>query len=367
MSSFKKDWLEWLDERLNLTEIFSILTLFAIAYGQIDTSKGIRHALREAFFKPIESYLRWPHILGIIVLLLFLIEIFTGILLAFYYQPTTASAFESVRFIIRDVSLGWLIHNVHRWTAYLLIIILTLRLFRIFYHKVYKSPRELLWVINVLLIFFCILAAFTGNLLPWDQYSYWSIVRGIEAFTKMPFIKFAIDFFFGSLLITESALIRFYFFHITIVPFIIFFLLFLHFSAIRKIGLSSLPDEPIVKSPLYPQYFFNLLILFFLLIAVIITLATLFPVHLYKKADPLNTIIGAKPPWYFLWLYGIFENLPYYLSILFVPLCLLIILFYPFVDAFLLKFTKRKFLAPFLFIIFILSIIFFSFLGYTAM
>ncbi len=364
MSSSKKDWLQWLDDRLNLTEIFSILSLFALAYGQIDTTKGIRHALKEAFFKPIESYLRWPHILGIIVLLLFLIEVFTGILLAFYYQPTTASAFESVRFIIRDVSFGWLVHNVHRWTAYLLIIILTLRLIRIFYHKVYQQPRELLWVINVFLIFFCIMAAFTGNLLPWDQYSYWSVVRGIEIFIKLPLIKPFIEFFFGSPLITEAALIRFYFFHITLLPLIIFFLLFLHFSGIRKVGLSTLPDEAIVKKPLYPQYFFNMLILFLLIIAVIITLSTLFPIHLHRKADPLNTFIGASPPWYLLWLYGAFETIPFTAAALLIPLSLIIILFYPFIDLFIFKLTNKKIIASILFSLFIIAMLSFSILGY---
>ena len=365
MSSSKKDWLEWLDARLNLAEIFSVLSIMGIVYGEVDTRKGIRHALKEAFYKPIESYLRWPHILGILVLLLFIIEIITGVLLSFYYQPTTASAFESVRFIVRDVSFGWLIHNIHRWAGYLIIIILVLRIIRLYYHGAYKSPRELLWVISILLLWGSLKACFTGNLLPWDQYSYWSVVRGLDWIGKFPFLREVKNYLFGSSLISEAALIRFYFFHIAILPAFILFLLFLNFSVIRKVGLSHLPGEgDTPKKPLYPHYYFNLLIVILLMTGILITLATLAPAHLYGKADPANTFAGIPPPWYMLWLYGIFEALPRAPGIILVLVFLCGLLLCPFIDRSPAKPVKKRLFALALMILILILIIMFSYIGF---
>jgi len=365
MSSSKKDWLEWLDERLNVAEIFSVLSIMGIVYGEVDTSKGIRHALKEAFHKPIESYLRWPHILGILVLLLFIIEIMTGVLLSLYYQPTAASAFESVRFIVRDVPFGWLIHNIHRWAGYIIIIILVVRIIRFYYHGAYKSPREFLWIISIMLLLASLAACFTGNLLPWDQYSYWSVVRGLDVWSKFPLLKTVINYLFGGFLITESTLIRFNFLHSAIFPAMMLFLLFLHFLVVRKVGLSHLPGEDNAhKKPMYPHYYFNLLILAFLLLGVLMTLATMLPAHLYGQADPGSTFVGIHAPWYMLWLNGIFETLPHIPGVLIVLVFLSGMFFCPFIDKSPAKPVQKRLAALFLLFIILAFIALFTYLGY---
>src|SRR5512138_3652026 len=144
-------WLEWLEQRLNLTDLFSFLTHFGLIYTPIDTRKPLREVLREIGSKPMVSYARWPHILGLLTAILFGLEAVSGVLLTFYYQPTAAAAYGSTRLIVRDVPLGWLVHHVHAWGAYLLVAVVFLRLMRLFWDGLYRAPREVLWFAAVAL------------------------------------------------------------------------------------------------------------------------------------------------------------------------------------------------------------------------
>jgi quinol-cytochrome oxidoreductase complex cytochrome b subunit len=106
-----------MEKRFNLTEMFSFLTNYGLFPVEVDTSRPLREALQEALSRPLPSYARWPRVLGILALLLFLFLALTGVMLAFYYRPTPESAYESVTMIVRDVSFGWFVHQVHGWAA----------------------------------------------------------------------------------------------------------------------------------------------------------------------------------------------------------------------------------------------------------
>ncbi|MFQ5792467.1 MAG: cytochrome b N-terminal domain-containing protein, partial [Acidobacteriota bacterium] len=147
-----KKALDWLESRVNLTEVFALLTSLGIFYVDVDTRRPLRAALHEALAKPMASYVRWPRVLGPLAALLFLFQGVTGALLAFYYRASPSEAHESLRIILRDVNFGWLVHQVHRWGGQLLIAILLLRMVRFFFEGVYKKPRELLWISGALLL-----------------------------------------------------------------------------------------------------------------------------------------------------------------------------------------------------------------------
>jgi len=118
----------WLEKRFNLTEMFSFAASFGLFPAELDTSRPIREALNDAIRRPIPSYGRWPRVLGILSLLMFAFLAATGVLLAFYYQPTAGEAYRSVTTIVRDVNFGWFLHQAHRWSARLLLVILLVSL-----------------------------------------------------------------------------------------------------------------------------------------------------------------------------------------------------------------------------------------------
>ncbi|MEO0250400.1 MAG: cytochrome b N-terminal domain-containing protein, partial [candidate division WOR-3 bacterium] len=276
--SLSRKTVAWLEERLNLTEIFSFVTTFGLSHGDIDLSKPVAEASREAFARRLPSYARWPYVLGVLTFLLFLLQVITGLLLAFYYQPSPATAYESALLIIRDVTFGWYIHQMHYWGSHILIALLAVRLVRFFLHGVYKKPRELFWIFGVLLLFLSTQAALTGTLLPWDQHSYWSATRGREVIDRLPIVGSVLSFLVGGTEISSATLIRFYVLHVLFLPLLLVFFFYLHFATVRRVGLSPLPGEKKIEArPLYPDHIFQLFILVLLLFGVILTLGTIFP------------------------------------------------------------------------------------------
>lgn len=172
--------LDWLSERLNLTEIFSLLTSYGLFYAELDNRKPLRRALREALARPTLSYSRWPRVLGLMVVVLIAVEVVTGGLLALYYLPTPEAAHASLGTISRDVQFGWLMHQIHFWGAQVLIAVLLVRVLRFFVGGVYRAPRELVWVFAVLLLLVCFHLDLTGRALPMTEGAYWTSIRALE-------------------------------------------------------------------------------------------------------------------------------------------------------------------------------------------
>ena len=333
MSTSKRRILGWFQERINLTEIFSFITTFGLAYGDIDTRKPVEEAVEEAFKKPLPVYAQWPYVLGIIAFVLFLFQVVTGMLLAFYYQPATETAYNSVLLIIRDTSLGWYLHQMHYWGSNILIVLLALRLIRFFLHGTYKAPRELLWIFGVALMLLAGYAAQTGTLLPWDQPAYWSTTRSLEVLKQVPLLGSFFSFLVGGLDIHSITLTRFYIFHVTLIPALMFTFFYLHFATIRRIGLSPLAeDRPLNPKPLFPDHLLNLLTILLLLFGVILTLSILAPTHFLDQADPFSTPMEIRPPWYLLPVYGLTELLPTWVGGTIASLLLAIFLAVPFLD-----------------------------------
>ena len=182
----KRALFAWLEARFNLTEMFSLLTSFGLFPSELDTRRPLREALRDALERPLPSYVQWPRVLGPLSFILFLFVGLTGVLLAFYYEPTATGAFASVTTIVRDVNFGWFVHQTHRWGATLLLMILLVRLWRFFFQGLYKTPREAIWIVAVLTFLAATHADLTGRLLVWDERGYWTTVRAVELLYTLP-------------------------------------------------------------------------------------------------------------------------------------------------------------------------------------
>ena len=310
MNQEKPGILDWFARRLNLTEIFSFLTSFGLFHAELDSRKSFRDALDEALEQPSPSYSRWPRILGLIVVILILLVILTGALLAFYYLPTPESAHSSVGTILRDVHLGWLIHNMHFWGAQLLIAVLIVRMVRFFLGGAYRPPRELLWVSGGLLLLVCLHSDLTGRLLPWTSTAYWSGVRSLEMAQQIPILGTVVHFLFGveHSVIGDLTLIRFYMVHAAVLPVLALVLIYLQFSVVRSVGLTEIESEETnAGREWFRLHTINLAILLVIIVGLLVTMSVFLPTKFESVVDPYQTVPGIGPPWYLLASYGYFE------------------------------------------------------------
>ncbi|CAN5695224.1 cytochrome b N-terminal domain-containing protein [soil metagenome] len=180
--------------------------------------------------------------LGGLSFFMFLVLTLTGVLLMFYYVPSSDQAFQSMKEIEASVTFGQLMRNMHRWSAQGMVIAVFLHMGRVFYTGSYKPPREFNWVIGVLLLVVTFLLSFTGYLLPWDQLAYWAITVGTQIGGAAPILGPRVDFLLkGGAEIGQPTLIRFYTLHVIFLPLVAAFLMAVHFWRIRKDGGISGP------------------------------------------------------------------------------------------------------------------------------
>ena len=166
----------------------------------------------------------------------------TGVLLMFYYIPSTADAHNNMYDLQNSVTLGMLMRNMHRYAAHGMVISVFLHMCRVFYTGSYKPPREFNWVIGVVLLFLTFLLSFTGYLLPWDQLAFWAITVGTQLGYYAPVIGPQIRFLLiGGYEVGQNGLLRFYTLHVIFLPLAAAFFMAAHFWRIRKDGGISGP------------------------------------------------------------------------------------------------------------------------------
>lgn len=186
---------------------------------------------------------RWPtYFLGGTALLTFAIQVISGILLMFYYKPTTEEAYKSVKFIMTEVEFGWFVRSVHHWCANLFVIVMMIHMCRVFFTGSYKKPRELHWVSGVFLLILGLGFGFTGYLLPWDQIAYWATTVGTEMTRSVPppaLGEFILHLFRGGENVSGDTLTRFYALHVMVLPIITALFVLLHLVMVRTTGISN--------------------------------------------------------------------------------------------------------------------------------
>jgi len=318
----------------------------------LDARVGLREILRKNF----TGYLLPRNInvwyaLGSVLLTLFAIQLFTGILLLVYYIPSTDQAFESVERIMNEVPFGWLFRYVHAVGANVIIIALQLHMLSVLFMGAYKRPRELTWVAGFLLFLVSLGMCFTGYLLPWSQLSFWATTVATRSAGVIPIIgDTLLRFLRGGTDVGQRTLGLFFALHVAALPLLGGLLVLTHLFLVRRIGVSAPPFGPDFRPqqsrhekyadgiPFFPNYATKdmaVISLFLALLAGIVFFAPWFflPDVAYSPADPFTTPIGIKPEWYFLAAYQTLRVFPSEAAGLAVQAATITFLFFvPFID-----------------------------------
>ncbi|MDH3297207.1 MAG: cytochrome b N-terminal domain-containing protein [Gemmatimonadota bacterium] len=303
-------------------------------YGPIDRSLPVDQALKKTLNYRLAPHVGWRHSFGGIAYLLFVILVATGVMLVFYYRPSPQEAHASVQHIVSDVAFGWLVRDVHAWSANLIVIALLLHIGRVFLEASYKPPRETNWLIGLLLMVVVFLFGASGYLLPWDQWSYWLVAEITHAMESLPMFGATMaEAVRGDEVVSGATLSRFFALHVVLLPWVAAALLVYHFTLVRRRGIAppmGVPgDAPkdVVGSgiPFFPDHLLRSLIVSALVIAVVITLAAFFPrpvgdpadistvpdslVTTWLLADVARALIRYVGPWLFIALVALLGGL----------------------------------------------------------
>src|SRR6187399_2854698 len=208
----------------------------------LEERSGLVGGVRYFLFRKVPGDTNWFQTLGSATLTAFLVQVVTGVILAMYYKPDPNSAYQSIQHITNDVTLGWLVRGMHRWGASVFVILMFFHLARVFLFGAYKYPRELNWIIGVLILALGMFEGFTGYLLPWDNTAYWATVVGININATGPFVgPFLAQFLQGGLMIGPDTLPKFYALHMLVLPGAIMALIGLHLYLVVRLGVTSPP------------------------------------------------------------------------------------------------------------------------------
>jgi menaquinol-cytochrome c reductase cytochrome b subunit len=193
--------------------------------------------LEEFLYEPVPKRGKWLYTLGSATLFLITLQFLTGILLLFYYVPTTDNAWDSIYYIMSDVYFGPLIRGIHFWSANLLVVVIGLHMLRTFFSGAYKAPRELNWIVGVMLIFIVTILAFSGYALRWDAEGFWAWEVGLKIGSYSPFVgDYVAIFLLGGDTAGPATLSRVFAIHVWLLPALLAPLIGVHLFLLRKHG-----------------------------------------------------------------------------------------------------------------------------------
>ena len=301
-------FMEWVDERFPATKVWN------------------EHLAQ--YYAP-KNFNFW-YFFGSLAMLVLVMQIVTGVWLAMMYKPSAAEAFASVEYIMRDVEYGWLLRYLHSTGASAFFLIVYLHMFRALIYGSYRQPRELLWIIGVIIYVAMMATAFMGYLLPWGQMSYWGAQVIVNLFAAFPFgIGEPLSIWIrGDYVISDATLNRFFALHF-LLPFILAALVFIHIVALHKVG-SNNPDGIEIKKnkdengipkdgiPFHPYYTVKDAVgvgVFFIFFLGVVFFAPDFgglflePPN-FEPANPLKTPEHIAPVWYFTPFYAMLRAVP---------------------------------------------------------
>lgn len=330
------------------------------------------------------------YLMGSLAILVLVIQIISGIFLAMHFKPSETLAFASVEYIMRDVDWGWLIRYIHSTGASAFFVVIYLHMYRGLMYGSYKAPRELIWILGMVLYIALMAEAFMGYVLPWGQMSYWGAKVIISLFGSVPFIgPDLLVWILGDFTVADATLNRFFSLHIVAIPLILVILVFLHIVALHQVG-SNNPDGVEIKEnknsdgipkdgiPFHPYYsvkdimgVVGFLILF---TAVIFFAPAMFGYFLegpnFIEANPLATPEHIAPLWYLTPFYSVLRAIPpmfgsQFPGVVVMFAALLILIALPWLDRG--KVKSIRYRGPYFKIALIIFVISFIVLGWLGM
>ncbi|MDX1631682.1 MAG: cytochrome bc complex cytochrome b subunit [Thermoanaerobaculia bacterium] len=305
----------------------------------------VRHASAE----PVPHHLKkWWFALGGTPLYLFMVQIATGILLTFYYVPSPEQAYQSVAEITHQVRFGWFLRSLHMWSANFMVIAVFLHMFRVFFTRAYRHPRQLNWMVGFGLLGTTLTFGFTGYSLIYEQMSFWGATVAANLAEAVPLVGgFAADLLRGGPEVGEQTLTRFFILHIGVLPTVGLLLVALHVYLIRTHGVTELhfEGEEVATEKrffrFYPEHVSTEILIGLLLMYLLTLLALVFPAELGPPADPTVTPEHIKPEWYFYFNFRLLKLFSLQVSVLLTMFLGGIAFFWPFIDGWISRRTKH--------------------------
>jgi len=242
---------------------------------------------------------------GGLTLFFFMIQVVSGLLLLQYYKPTGAEAFASFVFIQKEVPFGWLIRQIHAWSANLMVGMAFIHMFSTFFMKSYRKPRELMWVSGFVLLVLSLGFGFTGYLLPWNELAFFATQVGTEVPKVMPGGAILVDILRGGEDVSPETLTRMFSLHVVLLPGLLLLVLSAHLLLVQVLGTSApigYKESGMIKGyeKFFPTFLAKDAIGWIIGFGLLVYLAAVFPWEIGVQADPLSSApLGIKPEWYF--------------------------------------------------------------------
>jgi ubiquinol-cytochrome c reductase cytochrome b subunit len=275
----------------------------------VDERVGLKTIQAKMLNEPIPGGSRWAYAFGSVLLFIFILQVVTGILLMFYYVPSTDHAYDSTQYIIHEVDYGWFLLSYHFWGSSAMVVMVFAHMSQVFLWGAYKKPRELIWLVGLALFGIVMGFGFTGYLLPWDQRAYWATVVGVEIMDKTPIVgDFMARFLKGGPTPGQMTLSRFFVIHVMVLPAALAGLAGLHIFLFRKAGpagpFRGTPEEIKAKTDyFFPRQIWKDIVAMASVFLIICSLAFIEPVVLLQQATPDPGDYHPEPEWYFLFLF----------------------------------------------------------------
>lgn len=320
--------------------------------GWFEERLNLKNTLNWFLYRKVPKGVGWWYTLGSATLTVLIIQIVTGIFLMLNYSPSPDHAYDSVQYIMGQVAFGSLIRSIHFYSASAMVILVVLHLVRVYFMAAYKYPRELTWVVGVILLLLVMGSSFTGYLLPWDQRAYWAtnVASGIAG--EVPLIgQWVQQVLIGGSQIGAITLTRFFTFHVGLIPALIVLLVGLHIFLVIRQGISAPPGtinfKPVQTDKneeylgeyektkkggesFFPETILRDAFVSLFIFAVLMFLAVVFPHVSEAPADPTSTTYNPRPEWYFLFLFQFLKLFPGSLesvAAVLIPLLVIILIF----------------------------------------
>ncbi len=280
-------------------------------YSWLDSRLRLKPIEKTLLDEPIPGGASWNYVFGSATLFIFVLQAITGMFLVVYYVPSPDHAYDTVQFIQHEVWFGWFVRGLHHWGASAVMLAIGLHMLQVFFDGAYKPPRELMWMVGVVLFLIMMSFGFTGYLLPWDQNAYWATQVGINMAGTVPIIgDFVVPILRGGEMLGALTLSRFFAIHVLFLPSLLIFGIMLHLFILRRVGPAGPWDEKRAKEgseTFYPrQVYMDAVVMLGIFLALVVLAATIeFP--LADKADPTDNTFVPVPEWYFLFYYQLLK------------------------------------------------------------